>query len=170
MLEFLYPKEYLSSVLEITPEKLKKLGINTIIFDIDNTLVPYWIKVPTPELEKYFITLRESGITPAVLSNSREERSKVFCAGLEIPYVYRAGKPGVGGMDRLLEKLGRKPEECAIAGDQIFTDVWVGNRSGVYSFLIKQVDPKDELITAPKRPLERLIVRHYCKKYNKKYL
>ena len=89
---------------------------------------------------------------------------------MQIPYVYRAGKPGVKGMERLLEKLGKKPSECAIAGDQIFTDVWVGNRSGVYSFLIKQVSPKDELITAPKRPLERLIVRHYCKKFNKEVL
>lgn len=170
MLEFLYPKEYLPSVLDITPEKLKKLGINTLIFDIDNTLVPYWVKTPTPQLEEYFIRLRENGITPAVLSNSREQRSKVFCAGLDIPYVFRAGKPLVGGMYRLLEKLGKKPSECAIAGDQIFTDVWAGNRSGVYSFLIKQVSPKDELITAPKRPLERLIVRHYCKKYNKEVL
>ena len=170
MLEFLYPREYLPSVLCITPQKLRGLGINTLIFDIDNTLVPYWIKEPTTELEEYFTLLRENGITVCVLSNSREERSKVFCAKMQIPYVYRAGKPGVKGMHRLLEKLDKKPEECAIAGDQIFTDVWVGNRSGVYSFLIKQVDPKDELITAPKRPLERLIVRHYCKKFNKEVL
>ena len=170
MLEFLYPKEYLPSVFCITADKLKKLGINTLLFDIDNTLVPYWIKVPTAELEKYFTALRENGITVSVLSNSREQRSKVFCAGLDIPYVYRAGKPGISGMKRLLEKLGKTPRECAIAGDQIFTDVWAGNRSGVYSFLIKQVDPKDELITAPKRPLERLIVRLYCKKYGKEVL
>ncbi|MBQ8941067.1 MAG: YqeG family HAD IIIA-type phosphatase [Firmicutes bacterium] len=170
MFEFLYPREYLPSVFHITPQKLRALGINTLIFDIDNTLVPYWIKVPTPELEEYFTTLRENGIAVSVLSNSREERSKVFCAKMQIPYVYRAGKPGVKGMERLLEKLGKKPSECAIAGDQIFTDVWVGNRSGVYSFLIKQVSPKDELITAPKRPLERLIVRHYCKKFNKEVL
>ena len=170
MLEFLYPKEYLSSVFCITPEKLKALGINTLIFDIDNTLVPYWIKVPTPELEEYFTTLRENGITPAVLSNSREERSKVFCAGLDIPYVYRAGKPLTGGMKRLLEKLGKTPSECAIAGDPIFTDVWVGNSSGVYSFLIKQVSPKDEWITKPKRGIERVIVKHYCKKYGKEVL
>ena len=170
MLEFLYPKEYLASVLEITPQKLKALGIDTIIFDIDNTLVPYWIKEPTPELDRYFTLLHQNGITAAVLSNSREERSRVFCSKNSIPYVYRAKKPLKDGMLKLLEKLGKKPSQCAIAGDQIFTDVWVGNNTGVYSFLIKQVSPKDELITAPKRPLERLILRHYCKKYGKKTL
>lgn len=170
MLEFLYPKEYLPSVFYITPEKLKNLNITTVIFDIDNTLVPYWIKTPTPELEKYFLDLRANGITPAVLSNSREERSRVFCRKLKIPYVYRAKKPLKYGMLKLLEKLSIKPEECAIAGDQIFTDVWVGNRCGVYSILIKQVSPKDELITMPKRGIERLIVKHYCKKYGKEVL
>lgn len=170
MLDFLYPKEYLPSVLHITPQKLEALGIDTIIFDIDNTLVPYWIKEPTPKLEKYFLELRANGITVAVLSNSREERSRVFCKKLDIPYVYRAKKPLKTGMLKLLDKLGKKPCQCAVAGDQIFTDVWVGNNTGVYSFLIKQVSPKDELITAPKRPLERLIVRHYCKKYGKEVL
>lgn len=166
MLQFLYPKEYLPSVFEITPQKLKALNINTIIFDIDNTLVPYWIKTPTEELKAYFSQLRSNGIQIAVLSNSREQRSKVFCAEMQIPYVYRAKKPCTSGMTRLLNKLQLKAEECAIAGDQIFTDVWVGNRSGVYSFLIKQVSPKDEWITKPKRGIERIIVNHYCKKYN----
>ncbi|MBQ6555143.1 MAG: endo-1,4-beta-xylanase, partial [Firmicutes bacterium] len=105
MLEFLYPKEYLPSVIHITPQKLKALGIDTIIFDIDNTLVPYWIKEPTPELEKYFLELRANGITVAVLSNSREERSKVFCRKLEIPYVYRAKKPLRSGMLKLLDNV-----------------------------------------------------------------
>ncbi len=170
MLEFLYPKEYLPSVFYITPKKLKALGITTIIFDIDNTLVPYWVKEPTPELEGYFLDLRVNGITPTVLSNSREERSSVFCRKLKIPYVYRAKKPLRTGMELLLKKRGLKPSECAIAGDQIFTDVWVGNRCGVYSILVKQVSPKDEWITKPKRGIERLIVKHYCKKYGKELL
>lgn len=168
MLKFLYPKEYLMSVYEITPEKLKQLGITTVIFDIDNTLVPYWIKVPNSKLNKFFIDLRNNGITIAVLSNSKEERSRVFCHDLQIPYVYRAKKPLLYGMKRLLKKLDVSPKECMIAGDQIFTDVWCGNRSGVYSVLIKQVSPKDEWITKPKRGIEKLIVKMYLRSERKK--
>lgn len=168
MLKFLYPKEYLMSVYEITPEKLKQLGITTVIFDIDNTLVPYWIKVPNSKLNKFFIDLRNNGITIAVLSNSKEERSRVFCHDLQIPYVYRAKKPLLYGMKRLLKKLNVSPKECMIAGDQIFTDVWCGNRSGVYSVLIKQVSPKDEWITKPKRGIEKLIVKMYLRSERKK--
>lgn len=148
----------------ITGEKMQALGKDTIIFDIDNTLVPYWVKTPTEELKRYFNSLREKGIKIAVLSNSKEIRSKTFCEEMAIPYYYRAKKPGTKGMERLLEKIGSKADKSIIAGDQIFTDVWCGNKSGVYSVLIKQVSPKDELITAPKRPFEKIVLYFYKRK------
>lgn len=167
MLKFLYPKEYLMSVYEITPQKLNSLGITTVIFDIDNTLVPYWIKVPDSKLNKFFIDLRNAGINIAVLSNSKEERSRVFCHDLQIPYVYRAKKPLLYGIKKLLKKLNTPPEKCMLAGDQIFTDVWCGNKAGAYSVLIKQVSPKDEWITKPKRGIERLVVKMYLRSERK---
>lgn len=163
MFRFLYPDEYISSVFEMTPEKIKGLDIDTVIFDIDNTLVPYWIKVPDERLTAYFSSLDEAGIKTAVLSNSREERSKVFCAPVNMPYVYRAGKPGIKGFKKLMDKIGSVPERSLVMGDQIFTDVWCSNRAGAYSVLVKQVSPKDELITAPKRPFEKIIVKMYMR-------
>ncbi|MCD8237915.1 MAG: HAD hydrolase-like protein [Clostridiales bacterium] len=61
----------------------------------------------------------------------------------------------------LLKKTGLKPSQCAIVGDQIFTDVLLGNLNGVYSILVKQADKKDELITAVKRPLEKIVLFFY---------
>ena len=168
MLKFLYPKEYLPSVFQLTGEKLKALGKDTLIFDIDNTLVPYWIKTPTDELKAYFNSLRESGIKIAVLSNSKEIRSKTFCEEMEIPYYYRAKKPGTEGMKKLLEKINSKAENSVIVGDQIFTDVWCGNKCGVYSVLVKQASPKDELITAPKRPFEKIVLYFYLRRRKRK--
>lgn len=167
MLKFLYPKEYLPSVFQLTGEKLKALGKDTLIFDIDNTLVPYWIKTPTDELKAYFNSLRESGIKFAVLSNSKEVRSKTFCEEMNIPYYYRAKKPATEGMKKLLKKIGSEAESSVIVGDQIFTDVWCGNKCGVYSVLVKQVSPKDELITAPKRPFEKIVLYFYLRRKRK---
>lgn len=168
MLEFLYPKEYLSSVFEITADKLKNLGLDTIIFDIDNTLVPYWIKVPDEKLKAYFKSLTDRGIKVGVLSNSKEERSRMFCRSIGIPYVYRAKKPGIKGFEKIMENMGSQASNTMIAGDQIFTDVWCGNKAGAYSVLIKQVSPKDELITAPKRPFEKIVLFFYNRRGNKK--
>lgn len=163
MLRFLYPKEYLQSVYEITVEKLKKLNIDTVIFDIDNTLVPYWIKEPDNKLKEYFATLKNSGIKLGILSNSKEERSKTFCRSVNIPYEFRAKKPSVKGFFKIIERLNSKPEQTMLLGDQIFTDIWCGNRAGAYSVLVKQVDKKDELITAPKRPFEKIILKFYLR-------
>ncbi len=172
MLKFLYPHEYISSVFEMTADKIKALDIDTVVFDIDNTLVPYWIKVPDERLKAYFSSLNQAGIKTAVLSNSKEERSKVFCASVNMPYIYRAGKPGIKGFKRLMDKIGSEPKRSMIMGDQIFTDVWCGNRAGAYSVLVKQVSPKDELITAPKRPFEKIVIKmymRYCKKHGGHY-
>ncbi len=168
MLEFLYPREYLGSVREITPQKLSSLGIDTLLFDIDNTIVPYWIRVPDEGVKAYFKSLKDGGIKAGVLSNSREERSRDFCAPLGIPYVYRAGKPGIGGFKRLIEKMGSVPQKTALVGDQIFTDVWCANKAGAYSILVKQVSPKDELVTAPKRPFEKIVLKFYLRREAKK--
>ncbi len=168
MFKFLYPKEYLPSVYEITVKKLNNLGIDTIIFDIDNTLVPYWIKVPDEKLVSYFNVLKNGGIKMGVLSNSKEIRSKTFCMPVGIPYVFKAKKPGTKGFMKIMDKVGSVPEKTMIVGDQIFTDVWCGNKVGAYSVLVKQVSPKDELITAPKRPFEKIVLKFYLKSEAKK--
>ena len=57
MLEKFYPGEYLDSTYVIDFDRLYEEGYRGIIFDIDNTLVPYWIKTPTDELRVYFNSL-----------------------------------------------------------------------------------------------------------------
>ncbi|MGN1317631.1 MAG: YqeG family HAD IIIA-type phosphatase [Lachnospirales bacterium] len=168
MFEKLYPREYLNSVYEITVEKLNKLNIDTVIFDIDNTLVPYWIKEPDNKLISFFKGLEKNNIKLGILSNSKEERSKLFCKKMNMTYVYRAKKPGIKGLHKIAEMLDSKIEKIMLVGDQIFTDVWCANKAGAYSVLVKQISKKDELITAPKRPFEKIILKFYFRKEAKK--
>ncbi len=167
MLKFLYPKEYLQSIYEITVDKLKKLNIDTVIFDIDNTLVPYWIKEPDSRLTDFFKNLISHNIKLGVLSNSKEQRSRIFCQNINIPYVYKAKKPSIKGLYKITDMLGSSIDKTMLVGDQIFTDVWCANRAGAYSVLVKQISKKDELLTAPKRPLEKIILRCYIKERGK---
>ena len=41
MYNFLLPDEFVSTVYEITPEKLKAQGIRGMITDLDNTLIEW---------------------------------------------------------------------------------------------------------------------------------
>ncbi|MCD7904545.1 MAG: YqeG family HAD IIIA-type phosphatase [Clostridiales bacterium] len=167
MTNLLYPKEYLNSYRDLKPERLKTLKIKTVIFDIDNTLVPYFVKKPTKEVLDYFGSLKAAGINTAVLSNSRPERAEEFCRGLDIPFVSRAKKPLNKGLKKLMRELSLKPEEALIIGDQIFMDVLLGNLNGIYSVLVKKADKKDELITAVKRPLEKIVLFFYLRRGRK---
>ena len=51
-----------------------------------------------------------------------------------------------------------------MVGDQLFTDVWGGNRFNINTVLVRRINKKENIISAIKRPIERLILIHY---YNK---
>ena len=45
----------------------------------------------------------------------------------------------MGGFQRAMARMGAAPEETAIVGDQIFTDIWGGNRAGVLTLLVHPI-------------------------------
>ena len=53
-----------------------------------------------------------------------------------------AKKPLKSGFKKALEKLEMKPEQVAVVGDQIFTDVVGAKRMKMFSILVKQVGEK----------------------------
>ena len=137
MIKKFFPEKYVDSVYAIDVEKLKKDKIEAVIFDIDNTLVPYFIPNANEKIKQLFSKIKESGLKVGVLSNNRERRVSLFCRDLNIEYVHNAGKPGVKGLGRLIKKLGVKNHKnTVIIGDQVFTDVLCGNRMGIHTILV----------------------------------
>ena len=54
--------------------------------------------------------------------------------------------------------------EIMMVGDQLFTDIWGGNRFNINTVLVRRINKKENIVSAIKRPIERLILIHY---YNK---
>ena len=79
-----------------------------------------------------------------------------------------AKKPLKSGFKKALEKLEMKPEQVAVVGDQIFTDVVGAKRMKMFSILVKQVGEKDIFITKVKRPIENAIIKKYLREKGKK--
>lgn len=133
----LIPKQLCRSIYRLDLAKLRARGIRVLFADLDNTLARYSERTPSPELRRWVARLEEQGIVLFVLSNSRKAtRADQFCTDLGIPYLKHAGKPKRGGFQRAMERNQATPRECAIVGDQIFTDILGGNRSGVHSILV----------------------------------
>ena len=74
-----------------------------------------------------------------------------------------AKKPFKSGLRRALNILELRPEEVAVVGDQLFTDVIGAKRMKMFSILVKQVGPKDLFITKLKRPIEKAMIKKYLK-------
>ena len=136
----LIPRGFYNSVSDLEPQVLAAKGIRLVLADLDNTLVPYKVLTPAPEVADWIAGLKQAGIQLFLLSNSRKPgRAQRFAEALGIPYEGHAGKPKVGGFQRAIARMGAAPEETAIVGDQIFTDIWGGNRAGVLTLLVHPI-------------------------------
>lgn len=166
MLERFYPKRRLGSAYEIPYKKYREKGFQGVIFDIDNTLVPH--NAPADKRAKeLFGRLHAMGFKTCLLSNNREPRVKAFAQEVESAYIFKAGKPGVRGYDRAMEKMGTRRETTLFVGDQVFTDVYGANRAGIYSILTDPINPREEIQIVLKRFLERPLLAAYERRRRK---
>ena len=133
----LLPKTIVSGLPDLTPRRLRAMGVSVLMLDFDNTVVPYTTDTPTPAMRAWFRTMEESRIRLCVVSNSKKGRVQTFCDARGIPCFVHCRKPSRKGILLAAEEMHVPLEECALAGDQIFTDTLAANRAGVRSILVK---------------------------------
>lgn len=157
----IYPKAYLKSVKDITPEFLKENNLNALILDVDNTLIDC-NKNLSEEIIDWIKYLKEQKIKLYILSNTNDKQKvEKVAKTLDIPYRNLAKKPFKSGFLKVQKILNEKPENIGAVGDQIFTDVIGANRCKMFSILVDPIDKKDYWYTAWKRPLENFLKRKF---------
>ncbi len=156
------PDEVVSSVTEIDPNRLKQQGVQAVLLDLDNTLVP-WQRVEVPEEVRCWIeSMKAAGLRLCLVSNTRRKRRlEVLAKRLDIDYVPRAFKPRRYGLRQALERLRATPEQAVMIGDQIFTDVWGGNRMAMRTILVAPLARHEFIGTRVSRLLERILLWVY---------
>ena len=82
---------------------------------------------------------------------------KIFCRKYGIPCITHAKKPFSKGIRECLAEFGMTPGECALVGDQIFTDVIAGRLAGVYTVMVEKYAPKEIWYIVLKRPFEMIV-------------
>lgn len=157
MLERFYPNEYLDSVDDIDLEMYYNQGIRGIISDIDNTLVPHG--APADEhIIKFFEKVHSMGIKTCLISNNQEPRVLPFAKAVESDYIYNAHKPSTKNYLKAMEIMGTDKSSTLFLGDQIFTDIWGANRTGIQTVMVKQIDKKEEIQIVLKRIPEKFVL------------
>lgn len=136
----LLPGMMTSKLTDLTPAFLQEKGIKLLMLDFDNTIVPYTTSVPTEEMAAWLAQFSTSDIQLCVVSNSRKDRVKIFCKEYNIPCFTHARKPFPNGIRRCLDTYKIPASQCALVGDQIFTDTLGANCAGVTPILVKAID------------------------------
>ena len=164
----LYPNIYLKKVEDITIETLIKNKIKLLILDVDNTLIDYY-KNLSENIIKWTKEMKGQGIKLYILSNTNnKQKVEKVAQTLDISYKHLAMKPLKRGFKYIQKETNIKPENIAVVGDQIFTDVLGGNRSKMFTILVEPIDDKkDYWYTAWKRPIENKIKNRYKTKEEK---
>lgn len=163
-MEWLYPDEYVDSIYDIDFDKLRKVGYKGILFDIDNTLVPFDKKHPDPKLIAFVRGLQDKGFAVCLVSNNNHQRVKAFNDLLKVVAIPKANKPFTMNLKKGMEKIGTTPRDTMMVGDQLFTDMWAGNQLKLHTILVKPIQEKEEWITRIKRGIEKILIRQYVRK------
>ncbi len=154
----LAPRHRVSGVAALSPARLRAWGIDAVMLDLDNTLVPWGADAPPPDVVAWLATLQQAGIAACLVSNSLSGRVRRAARLLGLPVAAGRFKPSAAKLRRALAIMGTTPARTAMVGDQLFTDVLAGNRLGVPTILVAPLSPREPWRVRLVRALERRVL------------
>ncbi len=159
MYRLLCPNLAVDSLFDIDLDDLAGQGIRGVIFDLDNTIIPWDSREMDAAIVAWLQNVLARGFKVAIVSNNWRGRVREIAARFGLPFVSRAYKPAKTGFRRALAELGLEAGEAAVVGDQLFTDVLGGNRLGLMTIWVKPLTAHEFIGTRIHRRIERLAVR-----------
>jgi len=154
----LNPDFYVHSVREIDLDALRAEGIDTLLMDLDNTLLPRDSGIMSDEVKTWADTLASRGFKVVLVSNNWHERVKAVADRLGFLIVAKAVKPLPFAFFKALKLTGSTRRQAAVVGDQIFTDVLGGKLVGIKTVLVTPLSQSDLPHTLLLRRIERVLL------------
>jgi len=165
LFEILKPKIYVNSVYNIDLKKLKKTKkMKGIIVDLDNTLVAWGQKEISQKTIDWVKEAKRLGFKICIVSNTNSKRVAEFAKIFNIPYHSKYFKPLSIAFNNGLKILDTKKSETVVIGDQIFTDIWGGNRLKLLTILVVPIVKKDSIGTFLHRNLEKIFISFWLRR------
>ncbi len=139
-----YPTVYRDRVTDITVEDVQQWGVRGLLLDVDNTLTTYGSLHLAPEIEAWLHTMQRAGIALTVVSNAFNKRVAPFSQKIGLRHIALSCKPSPLGFWRAARRLGLPRRQCAVVGDQVFTDIVGANLGGFPSVLLTPIRTDNE--------------------------
>lgn len=130
------------TLAELPLQELLDQPIRALVLDVDRTLLPRrQAELPASAL-RWLQQARQQVPIHLFSNNPSRQRIGAVAAQLDLPYTISAGKPRRSALRRVLAELNLPHQEVALIGDRLFTDVIAGNRLGLFTVLVKPIDPQ----------------------------
>lgn len=148
----LRPDLYCRSIVQVPFEKLASLGVVNICIDVDNTLalrdssiVNNEILTALDEAQKCGYIKKICVVSNIIFGANRAKRVENIAQQLNTPHFFAARfwhrKPGPKPFLEAMKMMESQPQNTAIIGDQIYTDILGGKRLGLFTVLVKPLGP-----------------------------
>ncbi|HHV28585.1 YqeG family HAD IIIA-type phosphatase [Acetivibrio mesophilus] len=158
MLEKFYPNLQAHRVHDIDLDFLIKNNIKGLILDIDNTLVPDHVEEADENTIAWINKVKKMGFKVCIVSNASEKRVVKFNNKLKVDIIHRASKPNSKSFLKAMEIMNTKASETAVIGDQIFTDIYGGNKVNMFTILVSPIDKREYFFVRLKRIPEKFVL------------
>jgi HAD superfamily phosphatase (TIGR01668 family) len=163
LLKVFCPNEMTGSLLDIDLAELAARGIKALIIDLDNTLMGWDAEQMTVQMSDWVQAAKAKGFNICIASNGLGGRVRKVAETLDVLAVPKAIKPRKRPFKQALRMLDARPDEVAVIGDQVFTDILGGNRMNCYTILINPISRRELRTTRFMRRVERRILRRLHK-------
>ena len=118
--------------------------IRALVLDVDRTMLPRRSGTLPPSAEQWL--RHAAGLMPIHLLSNNPSRRRIgrVADQLNLPFTTAAGKPRRAALRRVLAELALPTQQVALVGDRVFTDVLAGNRLGLFTVLVRPIDPNGD--------------------------
>jgi HAD superfamily phosphatase (TIGR01668 family) len=131
-----------TTLAELPLQQLLERPIRALVLDVDRTLLPRRrADLPDPA-RRWLLAAREQLPIHLLSNNPSRQRIGAVARELDLPFTTAAGKPRRSALRRVLQQLNLPAGQVALVGDRLFTDVIAGNRLGLFTVLVRPIDPE----------------------------
>lgn len=130
------------TILHLSPEIVRQNKLKGLILDVDDTLVSMRQSHASEDVLAWVTQVRRVADIWLVSNNLSQRRIGRIAHSLDLPYLLGAKKPSRKKLRQAIDAMDLRPQEVAMVGDRLFTDVLAGNRLGLFTILVEpMVDP-----------------------------
>lgn len=141
------PNYYAKNVFEVPISFYKKIGVTTLLIDLDNTLDAYDVFTPSERVIKLKNELNNNNISLYIISNNTGTRVSMYSNELGVNYLSSTRKPFGYKLKKFILENNLDFDKCLLIGDQLITDVPCAIRTGIKVMLTDPITKKDQWTT-----------------------